>query len=221
MRYLCHPGYKYTMFVVSIYLILRYIMKVDIEPDNIKGIVIVSTIVMIILDLITIENYHHLLFKKDLIGEEPQEEKVYKPIHVPMPTSMSMAMGTGSPVYSTPPPSVINPNQQNIVNDDVQNFIDDTRNFNVDDTRNYNANDTRSFIVDDLKSIDNNIEGFSSVQNNARVDARVGGDMQMNSNNNIPSNNYSDNGIPSSKMNQLVESMQNTHIRIPHSMELN
>ena len=64
MRYQCNPYYKYISHLIVIYLILKYIMRINLTDDTIKGIALVSVILSFALDTITIENHHMLFFEK-------------------------------------------------------------------------------------------------------------------------------------------------------------
>ena len=65
MRYQCNPYYKYISHLIVVYLILRYVMRINLPDDTIKGIALVSVILSFVLDTITIENHHLLLFEKE------------------------------------------------------------------------------------------------------------------------------------------------------------
>lgn len=76
VRYQCHPLYKYIANLIILYLILRYIVPLDINDDKIKGICIISIFISFILDTMTIENHHKLIFG----GGKVKIEKTVQPI---------------------------------------------------------------------------------------------------------------------------------------------
>lgn len=90
MRYQCNPYYKYISHLIVMYLILRYIMRINLPDDTIKGIALVSVILSFILDTITIENHHMLLFEKNddnvqLLQQQTVEDKqIVQPVEVPI-----------------------------------------------------------------------------------------------------------------------------------------
>lgn len=67
MEYLCNPLIKYVVFLISFYIMLKYVikptisvnnMKISLAENNIRGISLIATIIIIILDFITIKNHH-------------------------------------------------------------------------------------------------------------------------------------------------------------------
>ena len=140
MRYQCNPYYKYISNLVIMYLILRYIMRVNLQDDIIKGISLMSVIVIFILDIITIKDHHLLFFKNNDIEMTEVSDGVY---------------------YNTKSADLATSNK--ISENDNNKHDDNNNDNNIDSDEN---DEEKSFFVNDIKSIQSeNFDNISRTEN--------------------------------------------------------
>jgi len=77
MKYQCNPVYKYVAQLLILYIIIKYVMNLDMADDKLKGIAIVGVIVAFIIDTVTIEDHLKYFFDSE---KEVEIRKTIKPI---------------------------------------------------------------------------------------------------------------------------------------------
>lgn len=76
MNYLCNPAFKYIFALLLCYLNIKYVLRAKLLENNIRGISIITVIIFILLDFITINNCFDIKYEeKKIINKEVKEDE--------------------------------------------------------------------------------------------------------------------------------------------------